>query len=270
MRAQLTGRFRTWVPNPARTLLSHSLTRSMNVAHPDGPRRAAVSCCHTSATYHFPATIARAFFPATLRGGRIGGPLRRPRRPRRRIRLRRRARSTGSRPIRPSRGRTAADDSGAQRSAGGAPHMQAVEEADETAAVAGKVLAEAAAKTMFPRRFRSRNGDRPVHRCTSRTRGSRTPGRYVAARRLSSRPRAHAGGPVSAVVARQKSLRPADVSAGRRLTWDEWRWRESNPRPTVQNQGFSVCSPLRFSRPRRSRGQVSDGLSHCLISLCSP
>lgn len=53
-------------------------------------------------------------------------------------------------------------------------------------------------------------------------------------------------------------------------TWDEWRWRESNPRPTVQKEGFSERSPLRFSRPRRSHGQVSDGLSHCLISLQPP
>lgn len=53
-------------------------------------------------------------------------------------------------------------------------------------------------------------------------------------------------------------------------TWGRWRWRESNPRPTVRNQGFSVCSPLRFSQPRRSRGQVSDGLSHCLVSLFTP
>lgn len=29
-----------------------------------------------------------------------------------------------------------------------------------------------------------------------------------------------------------------------RRTWDEWRWRESNPRPTVRNQGFSERSPL--------------------------
>jgi len=25
-----------------------------------------------------------------------------------------------------------------------------------------------------------------------------------------------------------------------------WRWRESNPRPTVWNQGFSGCSQLMF------------------------
>lgn len=51
---------------------------------------------------------------------------------------------------------------------------------------------------------------------------------------------------------------------------DMWRWRESNPRPTVRNQGFSVRSPLCFSQPRRSRGQVSDGLSHCVVSLFTP
>ena len=44
----------------------------------------------------------------------------------------------------------------------------------------------------------------------------------------------------------------------------------AHPRPTVQKQGFSERSPLRFSRPRRSHGQVSDGLSHCLISLQPP
>ena len=42
-----------------------------------------------------------------------------------------------------------------------------------------------------------------------------------------------------------------------------WRWRESNPRPSVPHQGFSGRSLLCFSQPRRSRKQVADGLSHC-------
>jgi hypothetical protein len=42
-----------------------------------------------------------------------------------------------------------------------------------------------------------------------------------------------------------------------------WRWRESNPRPSVPYQGFSGCSLLCFSWPRRSRRQVADGLSRC-------
>ena len=42
-----------------------------------------------------------------------------------------------------------------------------------------------------------------------------------------------------------------------------WRWRESNPRPSVQYQGFSGCSLLCFSQPRRSRRQAADGLSRC-------
>lgn len=63
---------------------------------------------------------------------------------------------------------------------------------------------------------------------------------------------------------------PGSRCSRARSTSNSWRWRESNPRPTVRNQGFSVCSPLRFSRPRRSRGQVSDGPSHCLVSLFTP
>ena len=44
---------------------------------------------------------------------------------------------------------------------------------------------------------------------------------------------------------------------------DEWRWRESNPRPSVHHQGFSGCSLLCFSQPRQSRRQAADGLSRC-------
>jgi len=53
-------------------------------------------------------------------------------------------------------------------------------------------------------------------------------------------------------------------------TSDMWRWRESNPRPTVQNQSFSERSPLCFSQPRQSRGQAAYGLSHCLVSHRAP
>jgi len=42
-----------------------------------------------------------------------------------------------------------------------------------------------------------------------------------------------------------------------------WRWRESNPRPSVPHQGFSGRSLLRFSQPRRSRKQDADRLSRC-------
>ena len=47
------------------------------------------------------------------------------------------------------------------------------------------------------------------------------------------------------------------------LTGFWWRWRESNPRPSVHHQGFSGCSLLCFSQPRRSRRQAADGLSRC-------
>jgi hypothetical protein len=49
-----------------------------------------------------------------------------------------------------------------------------------------------------------------------------------------------------------------------------WRWRESNPRPSVHHQGFSGRSLLCFSQPRRSRKQVADGLSRCLVSRLAP
>ena len=49
-----------------------------------------------------------------------------------------------------------------------------------------------------------------------------------------------------------------------------WRWRESNPRPSVHHQGFSVRSLLCFSQPRRSRKQVADGLSRCSMSRLVP
>jgi hypothetical protein len=35
-------------------------------------------------------------------------------------------------------------------------------------------------------------------------------------------------------------------------------------------EGFSERSPLCVSRPRRSRGQAADGLSHCVISSQDP
>jgi len=49
-----------------------------------------------------------------------------------------------------------------------------------------------------------------------------------------------------------------------------WRWRESNPRPSVPHQGFSGRSLLCFSQPRRSRKQVADGLSRCEVSRLAP
>jgi len=49
-----------------------------------------------------------------------------------------------------------------------------------------------------------------------------------------------------------------------------WRWRESNPRPSVHHQGFSGRSLLCFSQPRRSRKQDADRLSRCLMSRLAP
>ena len=42
-----------------------------------------------------------------------------------------------------------------------------------------------------------------------------------------------------------------------------WRWRESNPRPSVHHQGFSGRSLRCFSQPRRSCRLAADGLSRC-------
>ena len=62
----------------------------------------------------------------------------------------------------------------------------------------------------------------------------------------------------------------ADTAASAKLATGQqayetssWRWRESNPRPSVHHQGFSGCSLLCFSQPRRSRRQAADGLSRC-------
>ena len=49
-----------------------------------------------------------------------------------------------------------------------------------------------------------------------------------------------------------------------------WRWRESNPRPSVLHQGFSGRSLLCFSQPRRSRKLDADGLSRCSMSHLAP
>ena len=49
-----------------------------------------------------------------------------------------------------------------------------------------------------------------------------------------------------------------------------WRWRESNPRPSVHHQGFSGRSLLWFSQPRRSRRRAAAGLSRCLVSRSAP
>jgi threonine aldolase len=56
----------------------------------------------------------------------------------------------------------------------------------------------------------------------------------------------------------------------RASTEHSWRWRESNPRPSVRHQGFSGRSLLCFSQPRRSCRQDADGLSYCLMSRASP
>ena len=53
-------------------------------------------------------------------------------------------------------------------------------------------------------------------------------------------------------------------------SFNRWRWRESNPRPSVPHQGFSGRSLLCFSQPRRSRKQDADRLSHCLMSRLAP
>jgi len=49
-----------------------------------------------------------------------------------------------------------------------------------------------------------------------------------------------------------------------------WRWRESNPRPSVHHQGFSGRSLLCFSQPRRSRKLGADRLSRCSMSRLAP
>jgi hypothetical protein len=49
-----------------------------------------------------------------------------------------------------------------------------------------------------------------------------------------------------------------------------WRWRESNPRPSVHHQGFSGRSLLCFSQPRRSRKLDADRLSRCWMSRLAP
>lgn len=47
-----------------------------------------------------------------------------------------------------------------------------------------------------------------------------------------------------------------------------WRWRESNPRPTVVNQGFSGCSLLvLFSAPVALADKTTDGLSHLEVPV---
>jgi hypothetical protein len=69
---------------------------------------------------------------------------------------------------------------------------------------------------------------------------------------------------------------PASGSRRRRpcMTWrrpyDWWRWRESNPRPSVHHQGFSGRSLLCFSQPRRSRKLDADRLSRCSMSRLAP
>ena len=63
----------------------------------------------------------------------------------------------------------------------------------------------------------------------------------------------------------RKAMRAtAQPAVGRRAAWPaSWRWRESNPRPSVPHQGFSERILRRFSRPRQSCRQAADGLSRC-------
>src|SRR4051794_11184765 len=50
-----------------------------------------------------------------------------------------------------------------------------------------------------------------------------------------------------------------------------WRWRESNPRPSEHDQGFSERSPLCLcSAPPISRTSRCDGPSRCLVSRTHP
>lgn len=49
-----------------------------------------------------------------------------------------------------------------------------------------------------------------------------------------------------------------------------WRCRESNPGPSLAIRVFSGRSLLCVSRPRQSRRQAVDGLSHCLLSCVAP
>ena len=72
----------------------------------------------------------------------------------------------------------------------------------------------------------------------------------------------HGGGPACSLP------RPWTWVRVRRL-W--WRWRESNPRPSTQNQGFSERSPLRLcSAPPITRTSRCDGPSRCGVSRTYP
>jgi hypothetical protein len=76
-----------------------------------------------------------------------------------------------------------------------------------------------------------------------------------------------------AVIGTAVQKRPPPGTALRepcRAAGHEWRWRESNPRPSSSGRGFSGRSLLCFSRPRRSRRRVADGLSHCQVSRSAP
>jgi hypothetical protein len=49
-----------------------------------------------------------------------------------------------------------------------------------------------------------------------------------------------------------------------------WRWRESNPRPSVPHQGFSGRSLFCVSQPRRSHRQAAERAQSLLNVPISP
>jgi len=69
---------------------------------------------------------------------------------------------------------------------------------------------------------------------------------------------------------RKQETPPVNDTAASLLMAGSWRWRESNPRPSVHHQGFSGRSLLRFSQPRRSCKQDADRLSRCSMSRLVP
>jgi HNH endonuclease len=71
------------------------------------------------------------------------------------------------------------------------------------------------------------------------------------------------------ILARYTGVSDTSNNAQDRLE-HSWRWRESNPRPSVPHQGFSGRSLLCFSQPRRSRKLDADRLSRCLMSHLAP
>ena len=68
----------------------------------------------------------------------------------------------------------------------------------------------------------------------------------------------------------RRRKKPLPMAGASFVNRGEWRWRESNPRPSLAIRVFSGRSPLCFSRPRQSRGLAVDGPSHCLMSCVTP